>query len=57
VKTQFHNICLASRLAYRLIPILIYVNNVSILKKVKKEEDTALNTIVGSICLVIILCE
>jgi len=35
--------------------VVLYVNTVSILKKVKREEDTAVNTIVGSFCLIVIL--
>lgn len=35
--------------------IVLYVNTVSILKKVKKEESTFYNTIVGCICTIVIL--
>jgi len=35
--------------------VILYVNTVSILKKVKKEEKTIINTIIGSICSAIII--
>ena len=34
--------------------IILYVNTITILKKVKKEEDTCRNTWIGSICLIVI---
>lgn len=37
--------------------IILYINTVSIIKKVKRDEETFDNTIVGSFCLaVIIVC-
>ncbi|MCC5910183.1 MAG: hypothetical protein JJT76_07080 [Clostridiaceae bacterium] len=35
--------------------VILYVNTISVLKKVQKEEDTQNNAIIGSICLVVIL--
>lgn len=34
---------------------ILYANTVSILKKVQKEQDTSINTIVGCICSIVIL--
>ncbi len=34
---------------------VLYANTVTILKKVKKEEDTSGNTLIGSICIMFIL--
>jgi len=34
---------------------VLYANTVTVLKKVKKEEDTSGNTLIGSICMMFIL--
>lgn len=38
-----------------LAAIILYTNTVSIIKKVHKEEITTGNTIIGCVCLIIIL--
>jgi bacteriorhodopsin len=35
--------------------VILYVNTVSILKKVRKEQETIINTIIGCVCLIVIL--
>ena len=35
--------------------VILYINTVSIMKKISKEKETAINTIVGCICLIVIL--
>ncbi|WP_157668746.1 hypothetical protein [Lachnoclostridium phytofermentans] len=38
-----------------LAAIVLYINTVTIIKKVKKDEDTAVNTIFGCMCMCFIL--
>lgn len=35
--------------------VILYANTVSVLKKVHQEQETVINTVVGSICLVVII--
>lgn len=35
--------------------VILYVNTVSIIKRVQKEQDTAINTLIGCICSIVAL--
>lgn len=35
--------------------VILYINTVSLLKKIKKEQNTSINTIIGCICLIVII--